>query len=247
MQDPGSQIVPRTKLRQAPAPSHVPSRPQVEGSEAGQTPAPRGAPPAGTNAQDPGAPAVLQDLHVSVHALLQQTPSTQNPLAQSPAHPHAAPLAPFILLVPLQATVGASPPPSWTDPSARSAVEWLLHPAAKRPTHPTATAPKSRAARKLIISRNVSPRPLPARRELGCVRSFASVSRGWVGAFAGQLIVSGAAISRVASGAITAKLTAGNASRLEELCPSPCPRPRKKYLRDSWNPWKPSSQLRFRI
>jgi hypothetical protein len=66
---------------------------------------------------------VLQDLHVSVHALLQQTPSTQNPLAQSPSHPHAAPLAPLILLVPLQATTGASLPPSWTDSSARRALE----------------------------------------------------------------------------------------------------------------------------
>ncbi len=75
----------------------MPSRPQVEGSEAPQTPARRGDSPAGTNAQIPGAPGVLQDLHVSVQALLQQTPSTQNPLAQSPPHPHAAPLAPLIL------------------------------------------------------------------------------------------------------------------------------------------------------
>ena len=72
----------------------------------------RGESPAGTNAQIPGAPVVLQDLHVSVQALLQQTPSTQNPLAQSPAHPQAAPLAPFILLVPLQATADTSLPPS---------------------------------------------------------------------------------------------------------------------------------------
>jgi hypothetical protein len=174
LQDPGWQVVPRRKLRQAPAPSHVPSRPQVDGSEAGQTPALGGAPPAGTNAQIPGAPAVLHDLHVSVHALLQQTPSTQNPLAQSPSHPQAAPLVPLILLVPLQATADASPPLSWTNPSARGALEWLPHPAAQRPrpTHPTATMLKSRAARKLIISRNVSPGALRARRELGCVRSL---------------------------------------------------------------------------
>jgi hypothetical protein len=99
---------------------------------------------------------VLQDLHVSVQALLQQTPSTQNPLPQSPAHPQAAPLAPLILLVPLQAA-GASAPPSGTDPSARSALEWLPHPAATRPTHPTTTAPKNRAARKLIISAKRKP------------------------------------------------------------------------------------------
>jgi hypothetical protein len=169
VQDPGWQVVPTTKLRQAPAPSHVPSKPQLEGSEAGQTAALRGVPPAGTNAQIPGAPAVLHDLHVSPQALLQQTPSTQNPLAQSPSHPQAAPLAPLILLVPLQATARASLPPSMC-----GALEWLLHPAAQRPTptHPTATTPKSRAARKLIISRNVSPGPLRARREPDCVRSL---------------------------------------------------------------------------
>jgi hypothetical protein len=166
-QVPGAQVVPATKLRQAPAPSHVPSRPQVDGSEAGQTLALRGAPPAGTNAQVPGAPAVLHDLHVSVQAVLQQTPSTQNPLAQSPAHPQAAPLAPVILLVPLQATTGAPLPPSGTDTSMRDAPEWLLQPVAQRPSHPTATAPRSRAARKLIISPNVSPGPLRARRALG--------------------------------------------------------------------------------
>jgi len=156
-------VVPTTKLRQAPAPSHVPSRPQVDGSDAEHTPALRGAPPAGTKAQIPGALALLHDLHVSAQALLQQTPSTQNPLAQSPAHPQAAPLAWIILLVPLQATGGASLPPSWTVPSERGALEWLPHPAAQRPNHPTATTPKSRAARKLIISPNVSPGPLPAR------------------------------------------------------------------------------------
>src|SRR3954471_19505783 len=44
-QAPGAHVVPRTKLRQAPAPSQVPSRPQVDGSEAGQAAAVRGAAP----------------------------------------------------------------------------------------------------------------------------------------------------------------------------------------------------------
>ena len=58
---------------------------------------------------------------------------------------------------------------------AGGAPEWLLHPAAQRPTHhSTATAVKSRAVRKLIISRNVSPGPLPARRVVDCVRSIVS-------------------------------------------------------------------------
>jgi hypothetical protein len=163
LQAPGWQVVPTTKLRQAPAPSHVPSRPHVDGSEAGQTPALRGVPPAGTKAQIPGAPAVLQDLHVSVQALLQQTPSTQNPLAQSPSHPQPPPLTPLILLVPLQATVDASLPPSWTDPSARDALERKPHPVAQRPTQLTATMQKTRVDRKLRISANVSPMAVPAR------------------------------------------------------------------------------------
>jgi hypothetical protein len=140
-QDPRWHIVPRTKVRQAPAPSHVPSRPQVEGSEAGQTPALRGASPAGTNAQIPCDPAVLQDLHVSPQALLQQTPSTQNPLAQSPPHPQATPLAPLILLVPLQATAAASLPPSRADTPASGAPERRPQPAVRKANQQNATMP----------------------------------------------------------------------------------------------------------
>jgi hypothetical protein len=55
----------------------------------------RGASPATTKLQIPGAAVVLHDLQVSPHALLQQTPSTQNPLAQSAAHAQAVPLVPF--------------------------------------------------------------------------------------------------------------------------------------------------------
>ena len=179
-QEPRWHIVPRTKLRQAPAPSHVPSRPQVEGSDAGQTLALRGAPPAGTNAQIPWDPALLQDLHVSVQALLQQTPSTQNPLAQSPPHPQAAPLAPLILLVPLQATAGASLPPSRTDPSAPGVVERMPHPVAQRLSQPTATtSPKSRAARKLSIWTKLKRRspPCKARPRFRPVKAI--VGRPW--------------------------------------------------------------------
>jgi hypothetical protein len=155
-QVPGAHVVPRTKLRQAPAPSQVPSRPQVDGSDAGQVAAVRGFPPAGTNEQIPCAPAVLQDLHVSVQALLQQTPSTQNPLPQSPSHPQAAPLAPLILLVPLQATTGASVPPSPKDTLVSGALERRPQPATQRPRKPSATMPQSCAARKLSIWPNVS-------------------------------------------------------------------------------------------
>jgi hypothetical protein len=53
-------------------PSQVPSRPQVAGSLFGQTEGERGRSPAATTEQVPGAEVVLQDLHVSVQAVLQQ-------------------------------------------------------------------------------------------------------------------------------------------------------------------------------
>ncbi len=86
----------------------MPSRPQLETSEIGQVPARRGATPAGTNPQIPGEPGVLQALHVSVQALLQQRPSTQNPLAQSPGQPHASPFISCIAFVPVHTTTGPS-------------------------------------------------------------------------------------------------------------------------------------------
>ena len=54
---------------------------------------------------------VLQDLQVSVQALLQQTPSTQNPVSQSLSQPQAAPLVFLADASCVQAT--ASAPPSW--------------------------------------------------------------------------------------------------------------------------------------
>src|SRR4029079_7576377 len=51
----------------------------------------RGALPAGMNVQVPGAPCVLQDMHLSVQAVLQQTPSTQKPLPHSLAQPQESP------------------------------------------------------------------------------------------------------------------------------------------------------------
>src|SRR6185312_10867081 len=71
----------------------------------------RGGSPAATKLQVPGADVVPHDLHVSVQALLQQSPSTQNPLAQSPAQPHAVPLA--RLLPPSRPQATASAPPSF--------------------------------------------------------------------------------------------------------------------------------------
>jgi hypothetical protein len=123
---PALQIVPEPCLRQAPAPLHVPSSPQVEGSDMGQTLGERGGSPLGTNEHVPGDCGVLQALQASPHALLQQRPSTQNPLWQSPAHPHACPLGRRMPLVPVQAgaapaspasgALGVPPPPQ--EPSA---------------------------------------------------------------------------------------------------------------------------------
>jgi hypothetical protein len=70
-------VVPGTYLRQAPWPSHVPSSPQVETSLVGQVVVARGLMPSGTNEHVPIAPGTLHALHVSVHAVSQQTPSTQ--------------------------------------------------------------------------------------------------------------------------------------------------------------------------
>lgn len=113
-QVPGPQIVPAMWLRQAPLPLQVPSRPQVEASDSGQVLGRRGLSPAGTKPQRPGELGVLQDLQVSVQALLQQRPSTQKPLAQSPLQPHVTPFGLRIPFVLLHATPSVAPsgPPS---------------------------------------------------------------------------------------------------------------------------------------
>ncbi len=64
----------------------------------GQVACERGRSPVATNEQVPGADTVLQDLQVSVQAELQQTPSTQKPLAQSLSQPHTVP---FVFAAPL--------------------------------------------------------------------------------------------------------------------------------------------------
>ncbi len=72
----------------------------------------RGGSPAAMKLHVPGAETVLHDLQFSVHALLQQTLSTQKPLAQSASHPQ---LVPFVFFVPAsceQEGGGASTPAS---------------------------------------------------------------------------------------------------------------------------------------
>ena len=91
-QVPGLHIVPGGCLRQRPAPSQVPSRPQPLAAEATHVLAVRGLPPGWMPMHTPGDSSAAQVIQPSVQVVLQQTPSTQKPLAQSPAQPQAAPL-----------------------------------------------------------------------------------------------------------------------------------------------------------
>ena len=81
--DAATHCVPLTCLRQAPAPLHVPSLPQVDAAAAGHWPVTTGASPAETGEHVPE----LHVMHVPVHAVLQHTPCTQKPDAQSELTP----------------------------------------------------------------------------------------------------------------------------------------------------------------
>jgi hypothetical protein len=108
---PLAQTVPLGKLRQAPAPLHMPSRPHVVASVAAQSSGLRGGAPFGVNEHTPGDCGLLHTLQVSPHALSQQTPSTQNPLAQSAAQPQARPFALCAAAAPLHVPIAE--PSGW--------------------------------------------------------------------------------------------------------------------------------------
>jgi hypothetical protein len=91
-QRPAPHGVPSGCLRQWPAPSHVPSVPQVEGASA-EHPGRLGRPPAPTSVHVPCRPADTQVRHAPSQSASQHTPSMQKPLAQSLAQVHAAPNA----------------------------------------------------------------------------------------------------------------------------------------------------------
>jgi len=78
-----AQLVPAAYRRQAPAPLQVPSLPQVDAAAIGHCDAVTGALPAAIGVHVPMLVAIAQDMQVPAHMLLQQTPSTQNPDAQS--------------------------------------------------------------------------------------------------------------------------------------------------------------------
>jgi hypothetical protein len=121
LQVPGWQTVPSSYVRQPPLPSQVPSSPQDEAGLWGQTLATLGGTPAATNEQTPGAEGVLQDLQLSLQALLQQTPSTQKSLVQSLLQPHAAPL---VLRAPPSPQDLLSRPPSSLPPPPAPLLLW---------------------------------------------------------------------------------------------------------------------------
>src|SRR5262245_49030787 len=84
-------------LRQLPAPSQVPSRPQVDGRAIGQALGIRGGSPAWRDRHCPTLSVPLQVLHASVQAWLQQTPSgAQKPEVHWAPQVQASPFACFV-------------------------------------------------------------------------------------------------------------------------------------------------------
>jgi hypothetical protein len=166
-QVPGWHTIPAGYCRQLPCPSQVPSSPQVATSDLGHVAVEGGALPAGTKLQTPGAPGLLHALHVSAQAVSQQTPSTQKPLAQSPAHPQAWPLGLFGLSALLHETsVPASRRPGWAS-GLLPPPAVLPQPAARKPrlnetriaARAQARAPGGGRQEKLIASGNVESQP----------------------------------------------------------------------------------------
>src|SRR5262245_47634012 len=118
-----TQVMPEAHLRQAPAPSHSPSFPQVDVASCMHSLS--GSVPPVTGRQRPFAWPVFAFAHAiqpAPHAVSQQTPSAQKPLAQSAAvvqeAPFAAASAPASIappvpaaLVPAAPVVPAAPPP----------------------------------------------------------------------------------------------------------------------------------------
>jgi len=136
-------------LRQPPAPSHFPSKPQVDAGIVWQVVESRGVAPAVRFAQVPaGALGEAQLLQQPEHASAQQTPSTQKLLAHSALQLHGIPIALAAgtqggTSTPLsRESIGRSTPPSTMDPSPPSDLGGLLlQPSAPTPTRSARSAP----------------------------------------------------------------------------------------------------------
>jgi hypothetical protein len=100
MQESVPQIVPEAYLRQAPAPSQVPSSPQVAAPESVHCM--NGSWPAGTFAHVPALPVSAQDLQVPVQAAEQQTPCAHTVELHSASLPQVAPTGFLPQLPPMQ-------------------------------------------------------------------------------------------------------------------------------------------------
>jgi len=87
-------MVPAAYRRQPPAPSQVPSVPQVEARLSAHWFS--GSPPTGTNVHVPGVPASAHDRQVPVQLELQQTPCWQRPDAHSVPPAHVVPSGFFV-------------------------------------------------------------------------------------------------------------------------------------------------------
>src|SRR5262252_1750756 len=124
-----AQTVPEGYLLHAPVPSQTPSVPQLCGPVSSHSL--RGSVPRSANMHVPTAPCRAQLRQTSVQALSQQTPSTQNPLAQSAASRHDVPID---CRAPMSAPEPSPPGLSFEDPSAAPAPVSI---AASRPASPS--------------------------------------------------------------------------------------------------------------
>jgi hypothetical protein len=95
-----AQTVPAAYRRQPPAPSQVPSVPQLVAPLSVHCPS--GSCPTGTSVQVPVLPESAHDRHVPVQLELQQTPCWQSPESHSAAVVHTAPRGFFEQTPPLQ-------------------------------------------------------------------------------------------------------------------------------------------------
>lgn len=125
-------------------------------STLGHTLPSRGGEPFGTNEQVPGAAAVSHALHVSAQDVLQHTPSTQNPLTQSPPQPQAWPLAFCIPPIPLHAT-SATP----SVPASRAGAWLSVHATSDAP--PAASTTMAATAWRKLLERSGKPDIPPPR------------------------------------------------------------------------------------
>jgi len=162
-QVPGRHVVARYR-RHAPDPSQVPSNPQVAGACTGQSPARRGGEPATRSRHIPTAPGAEQVWQPPLQADVQQTPSTQNPLAQSRLLVHEASTeAPRASMT--RSTL-ASPPSSAAPPAPASRpTGWPAAPpappAARRALLPQATEAAASAPASAATTQRSAPRPAP--------------------------------------------------------------------------------------